>query len=491
MDASHDNADNTVALYEASFNGCVSTLNTLVQRDRLILHKISLTSFTETPLHIAALLGHLHFTNALLSRKPKLAEKVDSLGRTALHLACAEGHTQVVKAILLQAQADICLVPDQEERIPLHLAAMRGHIDVIKELLTAQPQSIFLVNLDGYNILHLCVQYNSLDALKLLVDSSTNVDFVNCKDNDGNSILHLATMLGQTKTIKYLLSIPQIKREANAINRIGNTALDVSEACHRDFNCLKIQDILKAAGVRRSKDLNSPPLPTPVLRSAETHEPTQSFTGEQSAQSRFRKWGRYFYLRVWAKYLQYQGNWVDETRGTLMLVATVIATMTFQAGINPPGGVWQQDTKNGTFGCNSSMCAAGTAILSYSETYQYFLSFNTTSFVAALTVVLLVTSGFPLRSKGIIWFLTLTMFIAIYSVLLAYIKAVKLVNPTYFQDYLLITTVLPGIWFLLQQVLGAIHVIRFLFWIIRKLFKFMRCYRLTKRPANDANAINV
>ncbi|XP_035545510.1 uncharacterized protein LOC118348278 [Juglans regia] len=223
-----------------------------------------------------------------------------------------------------------------------------------------------------------------MDALKLLVESSTNDDFVNSKDDDGNSILHLATMLGQTK---------------------------------------------------------------------------------------------------------YQGNWVDETQGTLMLVATVIATMTFQAGIYPPGGVWQQDTTNGTFGCNSSMWAAGTAILSYSETYQYFLPFNTTSFVAALTVVLMVTSGFPLRSKGFIWFLTLTMFIAFHSVVLAYIKGVKLVNPTYFQDYSLITTVLPGIWLVLQQVLGSIHVIRFLFWIIRKLFKFMRRCRLTKRPANDA--INV
>ncbi|KAF5480468.1 hypothetical protein F2P56_001216 [Juglans regia] len=255
------------------------------------------------------------------------------------------------------------------------------------------------------------------------------------------------------QTIKYLLSIPEIKRKANDMNRIGNTALDVSEAaCHGEFKCHKIQDILKAAGVKRSKDLNSPPLPTLVLPS-ETHEPTQSFTGEQSAQSRFRKWWSYFYLCVWAKHLQYQGNWVDETRGTLMLVATVIATMTFQAGINPPGGVWQQDTTN------------------------------------ALTVVLLVTSGFPLRSKGFIWFLTLTMFIAIYSVVVAYIRAVKMVNPTYFQDYSLITTVLQGILLLLQQVLGAIHVIHFLFWMIRKLFKFLRRCRLTKRPANDA--INV
>ncbi|XP_042970922.1 ankyrin repeat-containing protein At5g02620-like isoform X2 [Carya illinoinensis] len=195
MDTSHDY---TVALYEASLDGSVSTLDTLMQRDRLILHKISLTSFTETPLHIAALLGHLQFTNALLQRKAQLVEKVDSSGRTALHLACAEGHTQVVKA-LLQANMDMCLVSDQEGRIPLHLAAMRGHVEVIKELLIAHPGSIYRVNLYGDNVLHLCVRYNCLDALKLLVESVNDEDFVNSKDNDGNSILHLAAMLGQMK----------------------------------------------------------------------------------------------------------------------------------------------------------------------------------------------------------------------------------------------------------------------------------------------------
>ncbi|KAG6660510.1 hypothetical protein CIPAW_03G112300 [Carya illinoinensis] len=273
MDTSHGNEDYTVALYEASLNGTVSTLDTLLQRDRLILHKISLTSFTETPLHISSLLGHLEFTNALLRRKPQLVEKVDSSGRTALHLACAEGHTHVVKA-LLQANMDMCLVSDQEERIPLHLAAMRGHVKVIKELLIAHPRSISRVNLYGDNVLHLCVQYNCLDALKLLVESVNDEDFVNSKDNDGNSMLHLAVMLGQMKTIEYLLSIPELKRKAIAKNRIGNmTALDVSETCHRDFKYLKIQDILQAAGVRRSKDLNSPLLPASHDEEAQSAQP--------------------------------------------------------------------------------------------------------------------------------------------------------------------------------------------------------------------------
>jgi ankyrin repeat protein len=197
MDRMHVEEENMVALYQASLNGCVSTLNTLIQRDPLILSKLSLTSFSETPLHFAALLGHLEFTRVLVSKKSKLAEEVDSLGRTPLHLASAEGHTEIVQA-LLQANADVCLAHDQDGRIPLHLAAMRGRIEIIKELIIARRESI-RVNLNGDSVLHLCVQYNHLDALKVLVESNDCDEFRNSKDHDGNSILHLAVMLKQIK----------------------------------------------------------------------------------------------------------------------------------------------------------------------------------------------------------------------------------------------------------------------------------------------------
>ncbi|KAG7986898.1 hypothetical protein I3843_03G106700 [Carya illinoinensis] len=484
MDTSHGNEDYTVALYEASLDGSVSTLDTLMQRDRLILHKISLTSFTETPLHIAALLGHLQFTNALLRRKPQLVEKVDSSGRTALHLACAEGHTQVVKA-LLQANMDMCLVSDQEGRIPLHLAAMRGHVEVIKELLIARPRSISGVNLYGDNVLHLCVRYNCLDAVKLLVESVNDEDFVNSKDNDGNSMLHLAVMLGQMKTIEYLLSIPEVKRKANAKNRIGNmTALDVSETCHRDFKYLKIQDILKAAGVRRSNDLNSPLLPASHDEEAQSGQP---IIEEQPALSGFRKWWKYFYLCQWVKHLRRRGNWIDETRGNLMLVATVIATVTFQAGITPPGGVLQKDSKS-----TGTDHSAGTAVFdqaSGSDTYYlypYFLYFNTASFVAAISALLVIISGFPVGNKFFIWLLTSIMFIAFYAITVTYIYALKLLNPNAISIFG--RHDLPFICGVVLMAVGAVHIIRLLFWIRKLLWKFIR--RLfTKRPANDA--INV
>jgi hypothetical protein len=56
---------------------------------------------------------------------------------------------------------------------------------------------------------------------------------------------------------------------------------------------------------------------------------------------------------------------MEETHGTLMVVATVMATMAFQAGISPPSGLWQQNIYNPKEGFNCSeinVCEADTTV---------------------------------------------------------------------------------------------------------------------------------
>ena len=86
---------------------------------------------------------------------------------------------------------------------------MRGRIDVVRELITVQPDSSQIVLDGGETVLHLCVKYNQIEALKLLVESlSDEGDFLNSKDHDGgNTILHLAVMLKQTKVGFFFLCI--------------------------------------------------------------------------------------------------------------------------------------------------------------------------------------------------------------------------------------------------------------------------------------------
>ena len=164
-----------------------------------------MTTFTETPLHISALLGHLDFTKTLLTQNPHLAVELVSHKHCPLHLASSKGHVEIVQE-LLTIYEDACLFHDQNGRIPLHYAAMRGRVEVVEKLIVARLDLVRVV-LDGNEtVLHLCVKYNQLKALDLLVKSlSDDGDFLNFKtSNDGNTILHLAVMQKQIEVAFYL-----------------------------------------------------------------------------------------------------------------------------------------------------------------------------------------------------------------------------------------------------------------------------------------------
>jgi ankyrin repeat protein len=113
-------------------------------------------------------------------------------------LASAEGHIDIVKTLLMENQ-DICLIPDKDHKLPIHLAVSGGHVEVIEELKNATPCSIQNISDDG-SILHLCVRYNHLEALKYIVLSMSGAqELLHVQDKEGNTILHWAVNLKQIK----------------------------------------------------------------------------------------------------------------------------------------------------------------------------------------------------------------------------------------------------------------------------------------------------
>ncbi|KAL2323362.1 hypothetical protein Fmac_027741 [Flemingia macrophylla] len=448
MKASPTLEDDTITkLYEASLNGNVSALNTLIQRDPLILNRISLSPFSETPLHIASLLGHLQFCEVLLKSKPSLASEADSEGRFPLHLASAEGHTKVVKALLL-INPDACFALDKDDMLPLHLASMRGRIGAIQELYRVMPESIHHIIDDG-SILHLCVRYNHLEALDFLVQSPTvNQQFLLAKDKEGNTILHLAVTLKQIKTIKYLLMLPEMRTAVNALNKAGLTALEVLDRCPRDFISLKIQDMFNEDGVLQTHTSTS----TTQQESARTQE------NSVSHESKRRK--------MWetqrCKYMQYHSNWIEEKRGSLMVVATVIATMTFQSVVSPPGGVWQEDTLTGGLNCTTyGICQAGNAVLAYVSPHAFlqFMTFNTLSFFCSLSVVLLLISGLRLNNRPMMGILLIIAFTALTSMGRIYFLAQRLVTPDHIAHrFLKVITPFSTTWMIMCIMVFLFHV---------------------------------
>ncbi|CAL5348599.1 unnamed protein product [Camellia sinensis] len=99
-------------------------------------------------------------------------------------------------------------------------------------------------------------------------------------------------------------------------------------------------------------------------------------------------------------------DWLQR-RDILMVVAYVVAEMTFDAAENPPGGVWQDD-KDGH--------KAGEAVMAYNnpQLYTYFLGFNDVGFIAALCLMLLLTNLVPLGKRSFLF-----VFVAINSLIIA------------------------------------------------------------------------
>lgn len=185
-------------LSEAAFRGDLIELQSIVEEDPLILDKITASCVDETPLHTAAVLGHLSFVKELLDRRPELAAESDSRGCSPLHLAAAKGHADVVKELLL-VNSDVASVRNLDGRTALHVAAVKGREGVLAELVGLAPGLTRVLTDRGETVLHLCVKWNRCEALKLLAeemrkgsDESDDDRSLNWKDCDGNTALHIA-----------------------------------------------------------------------------------------------------------------------------------------------------------------------------------------------------------------------------------------------------------------------------------------------------------
>ncbi|XP_075665075.1 uncharacterized protein LOC142634674 [Castanea sativa] len=268
------------------------------------------------------------------------------------------------------------------------------------------------------------------------------------------------------QTVKYLLTVSLVKEGAYALNRAGFTASESLEHSPTDFKSLIIRNILMDAGLERENTQDN--LPPPSITVVDNHELPKPVLPSKKKSN-------------WLECLRYQGNWIEETRGSLMVVATVITTITFQPAVSPPGGVWQTNVTEVSkgFGCGpSNVCLAGTSVEGSRNSnffYHFFMFCNTLSFTASLFVIFLSISGFSLKNKFGMGFLTFAIWTTITSLALAYMSAVILVLPSKSSRALRLYEVFMTVWSLIimMVVVLLIHIIRFLSCLVKKIRKLI------------------
>ncbi|KAB2604197.1 ankyrin repeat-containing protein [Pyrus ussuriensis x Pyrus communis] len=449
-------------LLDAAMAGDTAALKDLIAEDPLVLDRALVSCVSETPLHVASMLGHLAFVTELLSRNPELASELDSHGSTPLHVAAAKGHAEIVKELVL-ADPGACAVRNGDGRAALHVAAAKGRVKVVRELVRVGSESTRALTDRGETALHLCVGCNRLEGLKVLVEAAgSDDDFVNWKDCDGNTVLHIAVAKKQTEITKFLLFKTGVN--VNALNANSATALDILMQSPRDLRDMEIEDSLRGAGAQSAKD---------VCNIA--HDWVRAPTKERQI-SRHR--GSALSSRVSVS-MKPAGNkkptdWLGRKRSSLMVVASLLATVAFQAAITPPGGFWQDDLQvdeNGNPVANPHTVGTSVMATKQGKEYGLFMIFNTISFLTSLSIILLLVSGLPIKRRRWMWIQMVIMWVAVTTLVITYFITLRHMSPNDVHVQILlrkVTEISVLTWLTLMVVVFFGNVIRMNLWILRK-----------------------
>ncbi|MCE3050067.1 hypothetical protein HAX54_046427 [Datura stramonium] len=381
-------------LREAAQKGDVYHLQSLIKEVPFLLRAVSLAGSNETPLHIACLSGHLEFAKEIIHLRPEFARELNQDGFSPLHIASANGDIEIVKE-LLNIDPNLYLLRGKDRRIPLHYAVIKGREHVMKELLVASPDSAEEVTARGETCLHLAVKNHQFEAFKLLLENLkefNKYDLLNRKDVQGNSVLHLAVSTKQYEVVDLLLDEKVVAKgtiEMNSLNKKGLTPLEVLlESGDGDIEAT-LRQSLQQEGLAQSYVV-----------------PVQDPSNEQSSreQRRDQPRSRTKKLQDFFKYNKTKDP-PGKVRDTLLVIAILIATATYQAVLSPPGGVWQDsywpdgDNNTSNDGKMSLPHIAGQSVMGTNNpiTYGLFLVFNSIGFFVSLHTINFLTVGFPLQ----------------------------------------------------------------------------------------------
>ncbi|XP_015083957.1 ankyrin repeat-containing protein At5g02620-like [Solanum pennellii] len=426
-------------LYVACERGRIEVVKHFLHNNNNNIHLLLMleVDMSTTSLHAAASSGHTEVVKELIKVRPDFAWKKDELmnGCSPLHIACSKGHLDITRE-LLKLDMDLSGLQDNEGRTPLHWAVIKGRVNIIAEILSVSLESAEMTTKHGETILHLAVKNNHFEVLKFLMESLDVSNLKNFQDADGNTILHLATVRKLTTMIIYLLKLGV---EVNALNQKGYTTLDVVEADASNSGALAIIPALLEAGAKRCDQL--PPnfqdiqqvIASPVLGSSWQRKTTSFHSSSSSSQYSYYNHQRKHNNNSRTKKIKLQSEGLRNARKTITIVAVLIATVTFAAGVNPPGGFNERD---------------GKALLGKTTAFKVFLICNIVALFLSLGIVNVLVSVIPFKRRTMMKLMVAThkvMWISTLFMASAYIAAIWSILPQGKGDHwVLIEVVIVG-----------------------------------------------
>ncbi|KAF8032343.1 hypothetical protein BT93_D1305 [Corymbia citriodora subsp. variegata] len=286
----------------------------------------------------------------ILEKRPEVIRQGDDLGWTPLHYVACFGEVEPVR-LLLRHDTSVTYDLDKGGESALHIAAFRGHINIIDELIRSCPDACDIINTKGQTALHAAVMGGRVNVVKYILEMPNLEDLVNEQDISGNTALHLAALHKKYNIIYLLARDKRVDRLAT--NKDHLTALDIF-AAHDEvrYRAGKVLHVLKGShGIQCFQDW--------VIECVKKRLDKQFVEGQRvvSITTGINTGNR--------------ENFDSSKRSLIdlqLLVAALIATVTFAAAFTMSGGYDNE-------GANKGM-----AVLAGKPAFKAFVIFNTSAF---------------------------------------------------------------------------------------------------------------
>ncbi|XP_056171421.1 protein ACCELERATED CELL DEATH 6-like isoform X2 [Syzygium oleosum] len=203
-------------------------------------------------------------------------------------------------------------VRDENGGTPLHSAALAGNWMAVTVLLRACPYLALQTDKDGSYPIHIACEGGDCVTISALIDDTWS-DLAEIKNNKGQNILHVAAKAGNNEAVRYILG--ECRELVKLKDVDGNTPLHLASRhnhCEVLRSLVQGRNILIKARVPRSKDRD---VRSPREQSSKASKPSRA-------------------------------KWIKAEMDTQLLVATLVASVTFTAGVTLPGGYNASDDRH-------------------------------------------------------------------------------------------------------------------------------------------------
>ncbi|XP_030440291.2 ankyrin repeat-containing protein BDA1-like [Syzygium oleosum] len=317
-------------LQQAIEHDDVDELHRFIVEEPKLLDRACKGPFPNTPLHIAAAAGKTQVAIEMAILKPSFARILNPEGYSPMHLALQHEHYQTARA-LMKFDPKLIRVRGRRGITPLHYLTEKegdNELELLAEFLTACKSSIEDLTSQCETAVHVAVKNHNLKAFKVLFGWLKRVyltKILDWKDQDGNTVLHIAISEKQPEIIKLL---------------IGYTSIDAKN--FQDKTALEIFLVNPSGDQSVAKRLRW------EGRRAKYFAPTLSlsqFFG--SDLDRFEKLACSFGIRY------------ESARNIIFLMSVLMVIFGFQYGLTLLEGYWQNSSLNPT--ANSTVVATNSS----------------------------------------------------------------------------------------------------------------------------------